>query len=81
MIVSIRIGKKKGYTPVFDTSEMNKLEFINITDLRTISMVSKNEKISNSYSCWSNKGLGWNYLDGTKKRTKEDCEKNPNVLR
>lgn len=44
LIESLMIRKKKGYIPVFDKSEMNKLEFVNVTDLRTISMVSKNEK-------------------------------------
>lgn len=81
LIEPLRIGKKKGYTPVFEKAEMNKLEFINITGLRTISMVTKNEKKYQTVihagviKDWV--GIGWIEL---KMATKEDFKKHPIVL-
>lgn len=81
LIEPLRIGKKKGYLPVFAKAEMNKLEFINITDLRTISMVTKNEKNYQTVihagiiKDWV--GIGWIELG---KPTKEDFKKYPIAL-
>lgn len=81
LIEPLRIGKKKGYAPVFEKTEMNKLEFINITDLRIISMVTKNEKKYQTVihagviKDWV--GIGWIEL---KTPTKEDFKKYPIAL-
>lgn len=81
LIEPLRIGKKKGYIPVFAKEEMNKLEFINITDLRTISMVTKNGKKYQTVihagiiKDWV--GIGWIELG---KPTKEDFKKYPIAL-
>ncbi|KHE93685.1 MAG: hypothetical protein K8F52_06130 [Candidatus Scalindua rubra] len=81
LVESLRIEKKKGYIPVFTKEEMNKLEFINITDLRTISMVTKNERKYQTVihagilKDWV--GFGWAELG---KPTKEDFEKYPIAL-
>ena len=81
LIEPLRIEKKKGYTPVFAKTEMDKLEFINITDLSTISMVTKNEKKYQTVihagiiKDWV--GIGWIELG---KPTKEDFKKYPIAL-